>query len=235
MTAAKLKRLTNALDLLADDTRTADIASVLRVPGTLNFKYIPPRPVTLKHASPSPIDSSAMLAAIDAAHEMVCKPAASMSPRRLPRDLSQEIGDNAVRFGPPDLARFGPPDLARLASALATLDPDCAEPTWTLKRLAPLANLARHCPELGEELYQLARSWSSGALRGTASKAWVTPGSNGRTGEDVFDEVWHRFLNGNYSGTPITIRTVYFDAREVGWCDRDEAFESIQSECGEDA
>src|ERR1035438_10586114 len=37
--AAKLKRLTKAHGLLVDDSRTADIASVLRMPGTRNYKY----------------------------------------------------------------------------------------------------------------------------------------------------------------------------------------------------
>lgn len=66
--AKKLKDLTHAHDLLADDSRTADIASVLRVPGTLNYKYDPPRPVTLSYASPNPISTSQMLDAVDTAH-----------------------------------------------------------------------------------------------------------------------------------------------------------------------
>jgi len=45
--ARKLKALTKKLGLLADPSRTADIASVLRVPGTLNHKYTPPKPVEL--------------------------------------------------------------------------------------------------------------------------------------------------------------------------------------------
>jgi hypothetical protein len=66
--AAKLKRLTKAHGLLADDSRTADIASVLRIPGTLNFKYNPPRPVTLLYASVAFIEQPAMFVAIDNAH-----------------------------------------------------------------------------------------------------------------------------------------------------------------------
>lgn len=38
--AAKLKALTHHYGLLADDSRTADMASVLRVPGTFNFKNL---------------------------------------------------------------------------------------------------------------------------------------------------------------------------------------------------
>lgn len=51
--AFNFKRLTNLLGLRADNARTADIASVLRLPGTLNFKTDPPRPVVLIYASPN--------------------------------------------------------------------------------------------------------------------------------------------------------------------------------------
>ncbi|MBP8197478.1 MAG: hypothetical protein KAX64_02860 [Chromatiaceae bacterium] len=50
--ATKFKRLTNLLGLRADDARTADIASVLRLPGALNFKTDPPRPVSLIYVAP---------------------------------------------------------------------------------------------------------------------------------------------------------------------------------------
>ncbi len=48
--AAKLKALTHHYGLLADDSRTNDIASVLRVPGTFNFKKPEsPKPVKLNY------------------------------------------------------------------------------------------------------------------------------------------------------------------------------------------
>jgi hypothetical protein len=71
--ARKLKELTKACGFLADDSRTADIASVLRVPGTLNHKYTPPRPVVLKYASDEFIECSVMLDAIDAAHDRLSR------------------------------------------------------------------------------------------------------------------------------------------------------------------
>ena len=46
-TARQLKALTKAHGFLADDSRTADIASVLRVPGTMNYKTNPPKEVVL--------------------------------------------------------------------------------------------------------------------------------------------------------------------------------------------
>ena len=50
--AKELKALTEAKGLMLDPKRTADIASVLRVPGTLNFKDASnPKPVRILHAS----------------------------------------------------------------------------------------------------------------------------------------------------------------------------------------
>ncbi len=70
--AGKLKALTKTLAFLADDSRTSDIASVLRMPGTLNHKYQPPRPVTLLRAAEHRVSKAAMLDAIDAAHNELC-------------------------------------------------------------------------------------------------------------------------------------------------------------------
>lgn len=70
--AKKLKALTKNLGFLADDTRTADITSVLRVPGTLNFKYEPPRAVELVSASSEFIPTATMLRAIDVAYLRLC-------------------------------------------------------------------------------------------------------------------------------------------------------------------
>jgi hypothetical protein len=102
---------------------------------------------------------------------------------------------------------------------MATLDPDCDEATWKLKRIAPLATAARNHPELRTELYELAKSWSSGELRGKASEAWSTPGGGGLTGEQAFDEVWRRFLKEEYTGTPVTLGTIFHDAKQAGWVD----------------
>ena len=187
--ARLLKAVTKACGLLADATRTADIASVLRLPGTLNHKSTPPRPVSLLHASAEFIDTSVMLDAIAAAHEKLCN---ASSPKKL-RAPSVVVATASVHAS-------GSPDLARLASALATLDPDCDEETWKLRRLAPLALAAHDHPDLSITLYELALSWSSGELRGEPSVAWVTPGGNGLTGEQAFDPTWDRFLLATYTG-----------------------------------
>ena len=122
------------------------------------------------------------------------------------------------------------PDLARLASALTVLDPDCDERTWKFKRLAPMANTAKIFPEFSDALYQLAVAWSRGDLQATPSKAWVTPGGNGKSGKQVFNSVWARFFNGSYSGKPATLGTIYFEARAAGWIPPEEQFASSMKE-----
>ncbi len=109
-----------------------------------------------------------------------------------------------------------PSELHKLASALCVLNPDVEECVWSLRRIAPLARAARENPDLATDLYMLARAWSSGELRGLASKAWTTPGGNGLTGECYFEILWKRFLTDNYVGG-CTLGTIYFDAKQEGW------------------
>jgi hypothetical protein len=184
---------------------------VLRIPGTLNYKYAPPRPVTQKYESAEFIERSVMLDAIAVAHVRLCGAKSLSHP-----SIATTAADTADEADAPE---YGPADLVKLAAALATLDPDCDEETWKLRRLAPLATAARNNPELGTELQELARSWSSGELRGKASQAWTTPGGDGLTGEEAFDEVWKRFFSGTYTGTPVTLGTIYHDAKQAGWVD----------------
>lgn len=201
--AKKLKQLCCHLGFHADPSRTADIASVLRVPGTFNCKYSPHRPVTQLSASPKRIEPSIMLAAFDRASKEHCTTANPLSANtEIPANPREKSGHN---------------DLELLASALLMLDPDCSETTWKLRRIAPLANESRRHPELTDELYKLSRSWSSGELRGIPSNAWKTPGGNGLSGEQVFDSTWERFLHSNYQGRLVGIGTIYFDAKQSGW------------------
>jgi hypothetical protein len=70
-TARKFKSLTVKHGLIADPTRTADIASVLRVPNTNNYKdQKNPKLVKLKYANPN-ISADAFVAAINASSENV--------------------------------------------------------------------------------------------------------------------------------------------------------------------
>jgi hypothetical protein len=99
-----------------------------------------------------------------------------------------------------------------------------------------MAGEARKYPDYCEALYEMAKSWSSGELRGIESKKWRTPGGNGLTGEDFFEVTWQRFLTNSYDGTPVTLGTIYFDAKAAGWCtpvDPAEQFSRIDAEEGD--
>jgi len=206
----KLKELAKSAGLLADPTRTADIASVLRVPGTQNHKYEPSRAVTLTRQGQTAINSHDLLAAIDDAHSRLCvRGAVTAEDQSTPQSKDS---------GGPTQQNYGPPDLTKLASALKFIDPDCDDATWKLHRLAPLARTARENPELAGDLRQLAAQWSSGELGGRPSKAWTTPGrSNGIKGQDAFAGQWARFVADDYAGKSATLGTIYFDARKAGW------------------
>lgn len=211
--AKKLKALGKVHGLLADPSRTADIASVLRVPGTLNYKYDPPRWVTQRYVDPTEIEWLTMQAAIDAAYAKIPSPAPKAAKVAVPRSVNRPLDSNTVR---------------RLKSALSHVEPDCDDGTWKLKIMAPLARAARDYPDHAAAFKQLARDFSRGALCGRPSEKWTTPGSsNGRTGEEVFEEVWHRFLTEEYSGASTTLGSIFYLAKESGWVDDVEAFEQI--------
>lgn len=225
--AKKLKAVMKAVGFLADPTRTADIASILRVPGTLNHKYQPPRPVQLIDASQSYIDAKSMCAAIEEAHAKFCPPAA-------PKPTQPQL--TAPRAAGPVSKFSGPHNLERLASALAYIDPDCDESTWSMQVIGALAQSAIDYPELHDDLYLLAKLWSSGELVSIPAKAWTTPGNNGRCGAEVFDEKWQRLINSRYMGTPTRLGTIFFLAKQAGWIDPlrripDDDFVVIDNHC----
>lgn len=205
--AKKLKTLCKRCGFGADPSRTADIASLLRIPGSLNYKYSPPRAVTLLSASQQCVETSHMLEALDRAYDKHCSATGIEAP----------TAGTMPSNGSFPYTKSGYLDLAFIASALLELDPDCSEETWKLRRIAPLANESRRHPVLTEQLYTLAKLWSSGDLRGEPSIAWRTPGGNGLSGEQVFDSTWERFLHSNYQGRLVGIGTIYYDAKQSGW------------------
>jgi len=209
--AAKLKVLMKACGLRADPSRTADIAGVLRVPGTLNHKYSPPRPVTVLSFKEEPIELTVMLDAIDAA--MVTFAVITDAPN------ANVVADSLAPCLIPLQSEIDrdPPNLKTLASALKTLTPDCDEKTWKFHRLAPLAYEARYHSELHDALYKLAHEWSSGDLGGVPSVKWTTPGSSGQSGKQCFDRVWKRFLTDTYAGKRASLGTIFWHAQQTGW------------------
>jgi len=208
--AQRFKRITQVLGLHADPSRTADISSVLRLPGTLNHKSDPPKPVTLVAATDHLIDTDAMDAAIQAAIEQHYCGAVDFDQRGESAPVSAPSIDGGESI-------IEPPNLEQLASALKALDPDCDEKTWKLYRIGPMAYTARVMPEIADRLHKLAREWSSGDLRGLPSKKWQAPGITGLSGKQMFGRVWKRFLTDNYTGKRVTLGSIFFHAKELGW------------------
>jgi putative DNA primase/helicase len=168
--------------------------------------------VVLEIASPVLLETEALLRSINEAHDRLC---AQGTPVRSTRGTPA----NTDRYETADgVKSYGPPDLAKLASALEVLDPDCDEATWKLNRIAPLARAAAAHFPLADDLRELARSWSSGELRGEPSHAWTTPGAtNGLTGKEAFDQEWRRFLRDDSGGQRTTLGTIYYEALQAGW------------------
>ena len=136
--ARKLKALTVTHSLIADPSRTAEIASVLRVPGTLNFKDAAnPKPVITKRLTGA-VDFTAFAAAIDAAMPdavaSVANPFAAAIEKRSP---------------PPETAE----EIARAKSMLAAIPADGERETWRNICWSVLAT-GWTCAE------DLAREWS---------------------------------------------------------------------------
>lgn len=216
--ADKLKSLTVELGLTADPSRTADSASLMRTPGSMNHKGAKPLPVSVTRSDETDIPLQLMCDAINHAFDKHCEQ----------KSVNKPLKSNADQS---DAVLFDQKEMDRLTSALKSLDPDCDDATWKFHRLAILANLGKEHPDWADQLKSLARDWSSGALRGKPSIAWSTPGStNSRTGEEIFDETWARFLSGTYSGEKATVGTIYHHAHEAGWSYRASAFLPVPSQ-----
>ena len=143
VSAGKLKALTHQLKLLADDSRTADIASLLRVPETLNYKYDPPRMVKLGHAG-NPYPTSEFLSKIDAAYQANCIPT-SPNTTISPANTANKMPET-------------PDNIIKIKSALTSIDPDSERKVW-IEILCALSWLNWSCSE------ELAEKWSKGEIR----------------------------------------------------------------------
>jgi hypothetical protein len=211
--ANNLKELTHQLAFKADDSRTADIASVLRIPGTLNHKGSPARPVTVIEATSDRIGIDSMLSAIKVAHQRLL-----IKPEK--EEMVASVTNLPMVTNVLPMSTSNDPELKKLKSALSVLDPDCSEGEWKLKRLAPLASLAMQHPEHAEKIKLLARKWSRGDLQNKSSKKWLTQGNiSGLTGQESFEAEWQRFLSVGHSANHATVGTIYHDAKKNGWVD----------------
>jgi hypothetical protein len=145
--ADKLKALTksNGLKFLADQSRTSDIASILRPVGTHNWK--PERAgaaVVLKSdADPIPFDQFSKI--IDEAYLTHCTSSILHSGNSSLNATSQPLPESQE-------------NIDHIKSALAYIDPDCEREKW-LQVCFALRSLGWHSSE------ELARSWSKGEIR----------------------------------------------------------------------
>lgn len=143
--ADKLKDLTHSLKLLADDSRTSDIASILRPIGTHNWKpEHNGKEVKLKYEA-KPIAFETFSKLIETAHIKYC---AAVEVKPLGNRLNTAPTSNPET----------PENIARVKSALHVLDPNCERALWRDICFA-LHALGWSCSE------QLARSWSMGELQ----------------------------------------------------------------------
>lgn len=145
--AAQLKALTlcPSIRLVADDSRTSDITSVLRPIGTHNYK--PERAgaeVILKIAG-VPTDFSLFSQIISKAHETHCGGSTRPS-TGIQLAFPQSAPDTET-----------PENITRVKSALAAINPDCDRDLWRNICFA-IHSTGWSCSE------ELARSWSKGDL-----------------------------------------------------------------------
>lgn len=124
--------------LLADPSRTADIASVLRPPGTHNRKSKYNNAIVKVLREGADTDFAAFSAKINAAYA------------NLPSQQIEDLGGGLEKCPPPPETAE---EIDRVKSMLAVLSPDCDRSIW-LKILFALASTDWACAE------NLAREWS---------------------------------------------------------------------------
>ena len=149
MVSLKLKALAAEHGFLADPSRTADVASVLRPPFTQNHKLETPRDVKIKSSTPAVIFSE-FSDAINVAHAMHCGAKSKSEIPGKPGNLT--LGLN-LKTPPP---RETPEEIERVKSMLAAIPANCDYEKWRDVVWA-MASLVWNCGE------KLAREWSASA------------------------------------------------------------------------
>jgi hypothetical protein len=133
--------------LLADPSRTADIASVLRPVGTNNWKPSRAGAVVTLHRAADPMAFADFQAAIDTAHALMLA------------DSSPSDKSAAQAYDGPGLP------VEHLADALSHIDPDIPRDVWW-------GILAAIADEYGEAGRAVARDWSAGVLHGKVAELY---------------------------------------------------------------
>lgn len=164
--AGMLKDLADAHRFLADPSRTADVASVMRAPLTRNHKLDTPREATIKWSG-APVDITTFTEALTSAHAQnfgqLARNARVIQPI-VPSNLLPGIDDRR----PPEIAE----EISRVEAMLALIPADCDYPVWR-NVLWAIASTDWSCAE------NLARKWSASA--------------SGKFNEAAFRTVWKSF------------------------------------------
>ena len=195
--AVKFKVLSKSHGFLADPSRTSDIASVLRVPGTYNYKYNPPRLVVLTYSTDNYIDRDVMLTAIESAYDSLCVTETVANKT----NGTTNVGTGHATTG---TAASNMSDTAlnveNVKSALASIDPDCEREVW-FKICCAIRSLDWASGE------SLARAWSKGDF-------WIASNKTAaKYDAQAFDIMWKSIK----SDAGISIGTLFHYAKEAGW------------------
>ncbi|MBW8365807.1 MAG: PriCT-2 domain-containing protein [Rhizobium sp.] len=181
-----LKALTEKHGLLADRSRTSDIASVLRVPGTLNWKdSANPKPVKLKHINGT-TKWSALRDAIEAASVK-----AAPAHFGLPGDMGDLTAGVAKNYPP---MTETPENVALVKSMTAAIPADCERDVWRDICWAVLST-GWGCAE------QLAQEWSMTAPDKFDAEAFAKLVSSFKPGGGIgFGTLVHYARGHGYTG-----------------------------------
>ena len=140
--ARNFKEVAAKLGFLADPHRTADVASVLRIPGTYNFKYEPPRLVEILNSGGA-IETEEMLHAIDNAYSNITP--------NIPDHIQAFIKDNPIKDDLPETDI----NIEKVKGALGFINPYCGYDQW-FRILCSIKSLGWKCSR------QIAHEWSRG-------------------------------------------------------------------------
>jgi hypothetical protein len=188
--ALALKAACKSTGFDADPTATADAARVLRIPGTLNHKYIPPRPVQVLQDTGAVFEPADLFRALQPQQVALADTALPVPKSALDTSINDDLAGGTS---------YDPLTSTEVESMLkAIVIPSTGNErrnTWTLV-LAALKDW-----DQGEEGFKLADAWSSSqaAYRGTA---------------DV-RKTWDSFVRSD--GPKVTIGTIVKMAKDAGW------------------
>ena len=110
------------------------------------------------------------------------------------------------------------PDLDRLKSALMCTPPSGDAQAIAFHFVAPMARAAIEFPEVEGAMMELACAWSCGELHAGKFPGLTAITRGGKTGIELFAELWHRFLfDTSYKGPRRSLGSIYHLAKAKGW------------------